>query len=487
MTLTNRLTLFFLTALAAVLIAFSVAIYGLARIHLFRQVDERATAALETLVAATELEPDGLEWDRKQRSLWESRSDQPTTWAIFDSRGREVDGDPRDVSLLDRYSTTLEREPAILAASLGNGSWQVHRRAFSHPRPDIQERRASPGEPRVAGDERYQTLHYVVAVSLEPLYGILRTIAWSLAAIAAVVWLGAACGGWWFCRRALQPLTAMTATARSVEADDLAVRLPELATGDELEELTSAFNGLLARLQESFEKQRRFTAEASHQLRTPLTAMLGQMEVALRRDRPPEEYRRVLDAAICQARRLRDIVEALLFLARVDNEAQLPGLEVIELGDWLPRHVSQAWSSHPRSSDLRVTSGTGPLPVRVCPTLLGQAVDNVIDNAIKYSRPGAPVQIAIDRAPEGATIAMTDEGPGISAQDAGRVFTPFFRSEEARQRGIAGVGLGLAVTDRILQAFHGRVELRRQPERGTCLLLWLPIVDDRSSLLEHNG
>src|SRR5207248_10102086 len=149
------------------------------------------------------------------------------------------------------------------------------------------------------------------------------------------------------CRRALAPVTRMAGAARIMSAADLDQRLPAPGSRDELEDLRRAFNGLLGRLQEAFERQRRFTGDASHQLRTPLTVMLGQIEVALRRDRPAGEYRDALHVAHGQAVRLRQIVEMLLFLARADAEARLRHLERVELAGWLAGHLEQC-SAHAR-------------------------------------------------------------------------------------------------------------------------------------------
>jgi heavy metal sensor kinase len=475
-TLTNRLTLFFLTALAVVLAAFSVTLYALARSHLTRQVDERARANLDTLVVAAEIEPDGLEWNRRQRSLW-PRRDEPTVWAVFDAQGREVDGEPDHVRLLHSYAVAAEGEPDTRSSASWQGErWRVYCRTLSHSEPNVRDRRAGPGEDRNPDDERYRSLIFAIAAPLEPAYGTARTLAWCLLGVSAAVWLVAACVGRWLCRRALAPLTKMSGAVKAFNAADLGGRLPVPDTRDELDDLAVSFNDLLARLQEAFERQRRFTGEASHQLRTPLTAMLGQMEVALRRDRAPEEYRRVLASAVAQAGRLRQIVEALLFLARADAEAQLPDLETVDLVGWLPHHVAEAWKDHPRSNDLRLEPPErDALPVRAQPTLLGQAADNLIDNAFKYSVPGSPVRVALNSGAGWAAVAVQDEGPGIAAADVGRVFDPFFRTEEARRRGVAGLGLGLAVADRIVRAFGGRIEVRGGANNGCVFTILLPL------------
>src|SRR5262249_51255839 len=142
--------------------------------------------------------------------------------------------------------------------------------------------------------------------------------------LSLTVWLVALFVGRALCRRALVPVRRMAASAADMDAADLGRRLPAAGTRDELDELSKAFNNLLDRLQESVERQQRFTGDASHQLRTPLTAILGQLEVALRRQRPVEEYEQVLTTVRQKAEHLRRIVESLLFLARADAEARLP-------------------------------------------------------------------------------------------------------------------------------------------------------------------
>ena len=224
----------------------------------------------------------------------------------------------------------------------------------------------------------------------------------------------------------------------------------------------------------AFERQRTFTAEASHQLRTPLAALLGQVDVALRRDRDADEYRRVLGAVRGQADRLGKVVEALLFLARADAEAELPGLIVVDLASWAHDHLRR-WSDHPRGHDLRGEGdGHGPLWARVHPALLAQALDNLLENACKYSRPGTPVLVRWWREAGAACLAVEDRGDGIAPQDLPHVFEPFFRSAEARRQGRAGSGLGLSVAQRIATSLGGVLIVRSELGRGSGFVIRLP-------------
>lgn len=171
----------------------------------------------------------------------------------------------------------------------------------------------------------------------------------------------------------------MARAATAMTAADLGRRLPAPATRDELDELGCAFNGLLDRVHEAFlrlraahDRQERFAGDASHQLRTPMAALLGKVQVALRRDRSPEEYRRTLERVQAEGIRLRQIVESLLTLAQ--SEGARLGFEEVELGTWVADHLRR-WSNHPRAAELAASVDDGPMVVRVHPPLLAQLVD----------------------------------------------------------------------------------------------------------------
>lgn len=464
MTLTNRLTAFSLATLGAVLVGFSVTLYLLARVQLDAQLHDGVTATLDTLTAPVEVEPDGLEWDPKRRTLAPAPVRPGEAWAIFDSAGGAVDG---DAGWLHEFVAV---GPGGSDAERGGRHWQVVARRLTHPSPVVVDRR----DAEQPGDERYAALTFVAATPRRHVDGTLRRLGRSLAVASLGVWLVAAVAGRWVVRRALAPVRRMAEGARAMTPDDLTARLPVPAPRDELRDLATTFNDSLARIQDSFERQRRFTGEASHQLRTPLTALRGQLEVALRRDREPDEYRRVLATAVGQAGRLQSIVETLLFLARADAEVRLPDLAQVDLSHWLPGRLRETWGGHARFDSITLKLPPSACPVAAQPELLGQALDNLVDNALKYSDPGTPVTVEVVRDESATTLAVEDSGPGIAASDAARVFEPFFRSADARRRGVAGVGLGLAVTRRIVVALGGEVVLVAGRVAGTRVELRFP-------------
>ena len=229
------------------------------------------------------------------------------------------------------YSSTGERLDGGGLPSLENDG-HVIRRTITHPDAD--------NLPATLEPNRYRALEFVAALPTAPVKRTLWTLAWSLFAISSAIWLASALAARWICRRALRPVTAMASVAASIAPENLGDRLPVPNPADELRALALSFNGLLARFQNSYEQQRRFTGDASHQLRTPLAAMLGQIEVALRRERNAADYRAALTTAQAQAVRLQGIVESLLFLARADCEALRPTLRNIDLGLWLRETVT---------------------------------------------------------------------------------------------------------------------------------------------------
>jgi signal transduction histidine kinase len=460
--LASRLSGFFLAALGAVLVGFSVALYALAAGYLNRQVDERLDAALATLVAAAEFGPFGVEWEPGERVLALGRDPGPdqVRWTVLDSQGRVVDRsanvDPT------RPALEVSRDPGSGAiAHNGGRTWQAKIRQITSSA-DLHTPPA------------YSELTFAAFASLAPIHAALARLALTLSLLSLTLWLLAALAGRRLCRRALAPLSLMATAARDANASDPTTRLPLPGTNDELEDLGQAFNGLLDRLHVALERQRRFTGDASHQLRTPLAGLISQVEVALRQERPSHEYQRVLGLVRAKAAQLRQIIESLLFLARTESEAPRPELEIVDLTSWLPEHL-QSWSSHPRAADIAVAhEEAAPLQILAHPTLLSQLIDNLLENACKYSRAGSPVVIRLGRERGVARLAIEDRGSGLSAEEQARIFQPFYRSPDVRNRGQAGVGLGLAVVDRIVTVFGGTIEVASEPGVGTRFEIALP-------------
>jgi heavy metal sensor kinase len=476
MSLTTRLSSFFLAALAVVLLAFSATLYLSARSYLMGQADERLAAALETLAAAAEILPEGVEWEPKEHrlALGQETGLDHVRWTVHQPDGKLVEQSGNLKTGVNQATHSSEIDPLefIPAVASSGKPWRLSQRLLkpSSPAP-------APAAPESSTSSETATVVYpqlllTAGVSLAPIQATLNKLLLALTGLCSVTWLLAAILGRELCRRAIGPVTQMAAVARSIDATDLRQRLPDPESGDEIEALSKAFNGVLTRLEDAFERQRRFTGDASHQLRTPLTAMLGQIEVVLRRDRPAEDYREVLTKVHSQGEHLRQIVETLLFLARADKEACLAELDTVDLASWLPERLQQ-WSSQFRAPDLSIQC-SGPCWVRVQAPLLGQLLDNLVENACKYSPPATAIEVRVERAPEGIILKVEDRGSGIGPEDLPHIFEPFYRSARARQLGRSGVGLGLAVAQRIAKLFGGTLTAESELGRWTRLTLRLP-------------
>lgn len=482
MTLTTRLSLYFLATLAFVLVGFSTTLYVLARIHLYRQMDERLDTALNTLVAAAEIDQNGVEWDMHERRL-DLGQYGSMCWTVSDGRGRCIDrsgtGSEQPFDALLAYSSSQETGRTV--------AWQGQTWRFSKRRieatPSVNgNQRGQEGNQ----DQKHTVLVVAAGISEEPVLQTLRTLALASAGVSLAIWAIALFFGRWICRRAVAPVSRMAWAARQMQANDLAQRLWTPATGDELEDLGRAFNDLLQRLEESFQRQQRFTGDASHQLRTPLTAIIGQIEVARRRERGTEEYERVLDVVHERAAHLRKIVEMLLFLARADSDAGLPDLETIDIAEWVRGHV-ESWSEHPRAADLRLSPvANTPIWVKGQPALLGQLVDNLLDNACKYSTPGTAITLRLGGDEKAVSLTIEDEGVGIAPEELPHVFEPFHRSAEARKSGTDGVGLGLAIAQRIAMALGGRITVTSKMDHGSCFTIWLVKTASGGGPVDHD-
>ncbi len=471
MSLTNRLTTFFAFGLALVLIGFSLSLFLLARLYLHRQLDERLDAALNTLVAVAEIEEGAIEWSPGDRHLQIGGlfADTPLHWSIHDDNGRLVDCS-KDLDSNDALRHDISSDDA-LSGTLPAGTLGENRRAA---RKTLSADSAIAIARSRAEKPLYGKLIFTVRASEAASNLVLSRLASALAGVSFAIFGIALISGRWFCRRALRPLQTMALQAGAMNAELSRERLSVPASNDEVAALGQSFNGLLDRLHVALQRQQRFTGDASHQLRTPLTALLGEIEVALRYPRSLDDYRRTLERLGDQGRHLQQIVEMLLYLARANAEAQIEKLALIDLCTWLPAHLKN-WSKHERYADLQyVSSTTVPCRVRVQAPLLGQLIDNLIDNAFKYSQAGSLVLIELQIESERAILIVADHGQGIAEEDLSHLFEPFYRGQSTASAAHTGVGLGLSIAERIAQLFGGELTVSSTLAQGSRFRIAVP-------------
>ncbi|MCU1239555.1 MAG: hypothetical protein JWO71_281 [Candidatus Acidoferrum typicum] len=323
-----------------------------------------------------------------------------------------------------------------------------------------------------------QTYTLVILQSLHPQQEMLEEVRATFAWVIPIAIFLASVGGYFLARKSLAPVVAMSSQAGRISAENLHERLPIQNARDELGRLAASFNELLERVDQSFERQRRFMSDASHELRTPAAILRGESEVALSRaERPAEEYRESLAVLHAEAHRLTQIVEDLFTLTRADA-GQYPLSPRGFYLDELVADCTHAARSLASAKQITLTCEVlEELPICADEALLGRMILNLLDNAIKYTPAGGRVTVSCGRSGVEYALSVTDSGPGIPEELQERVFERFFRADKARTRSEndgGGAGLGLSIARWITEAHHGRLILARSDSSGSTFSALLP-------------
>ena len=304
-----------------------------------------------------------------------------------------------------------------------------------------------------------------------------------LLGVVLVVTAGTFAGSWWLANRAIAPVRAITAQATAIRAGSHH-RILASADTHEYEQLIEVLNGMLARLDAAFEAQRQFTADASHELRSPLTALRGELELVRRRDRAPAEYRAVVDSALEEVERLCRVSDDLLTLARSDAGVMEPRLRQADLAE-LVSHTLERLRGRAEQSGIELRLHA-PEQLRACfdPDLIGRVLWNLLDNAVKFSRPGGVVDVWLRAESDQALVEVADAGPGIPVEQIPRLFERFFRVDESRTTGAAtsGTGLGLSIAMALVQLHGGEITVDNREGGGAVFRVRLPTLTSRLSV-----
>jgi heavy metal sensor kinase len=323
-----------------------------------------------------------------------------------------------------------------------------------------------------------QAYTLVILQSLHPQAEMLEEVRYTFAWVIPIAILLASAGGYFLARKSLAPVVAMSSQAGRIGAENLHERLPIQNARDELGRLATAFNELLERVDQSFERQRRFMSDASHELRTPAAILRGESEVALSRtERPAAEYRESLAVLHAEAQRLTQIVEDLFTLTRADA-GQYPLSPHDFYLDELLADCTHAARSLASAKQIALTCEVPEeLPIHADEALLRRMILNLLDNAIKYTQAGGRVTVSCERSGSEYSLSVTDSGPGIPGDLHSRVFERFFRADKARTHSEddgGGAGLGLSIARWIAEAHHGRLILARSDSNGSTFTALLP-------------
>lgn len=299
-----------------------------------------------------------------------------------------------------------------------------------------------------------------------------------MASVLPVALLFAGFGGWILLRRALQPVDRMTAATRRISAEHLTQRLEETGAGDEVDRLAKTLNQMLTRLDAAFSQVRQFSANASHELQTPLTILKGELEVSLRSSRSPEEYEITLKSALEEIDRISQLVEGLLLLSRTEAgvvRIDRQPVDMAQLAEEVYWRLKVLADSRQVDFILEIPPAASIVGDR---ERLRQLLVNLVENGIKYTQPGGRVILSLQDDGASVCLRVTDTGLGISAEDREKIFQPFFRSSEVIAE--RGAGLGLAIAESVALAHGGRIEVDSAPAEGSTFRVILPHLNSRS-------
>ncbi len=291
-----------------------------------------------------------------------------------------------------------------------------------------------------------------------------------LATAALFPWVG-----YHIARRGIRPVEEMATTARHISSTNLRERILADGYPFELASLASTFNDMLDRLEDSFERISRFSADIAHDLRTPVNNIRGEAEVALSRARSSHEYREVIESCLEEAVRLSELIGDLLFLARAESPLTRLRSEPVDVREllWGLKEYYEAWAVD-CGVDLHMTLGDEPIIAELDRALLQRAVGNLVSNSLAHTPPGGSVHLEIEASASSIQIAVSDTGAGIPADSLPRVFDRFFRVDTSRSKGSGGTGLGLAIVQSIVQLHGGKAEISSQLGHGTRVSFCIP-------------
>jgi two-component system OmpR family sensor kinase len=303
----------------------------------------------------------------------------------------------------------------------------------------------------------------------------MKSYAARLSAIGVGVLVVGLGGGWLLTTRSIRPIEQIAGAAKRISEGKLSERITVDHPDSELGQLAQVLNSTFERLEDSFAQQKRFTADASHELRTPLSVLIAETQTVLSRERPVEEYREVLAGNLDTARQMKRLAEALLELARIDSgEKWQPGppLEIVALVDEVMarlRPLAKARNvSITREGESAITTGS--------PERLALVISNLLENAIHHGREGGAVVVTTRHDGASVVLQVSDDGPGIPAEDLPHVFERFYRADKSRTGSQGRYGLGLAICRGLVEADGGSISVESQLGQGTCFTVRLPAV-----------
>ncbi len=457
----SRLTLWYLAILAIVLIGYGIAIYLYLSTSLLRVID---TSLREQVIML-------------EKRLWAAQVDE------------EMPDEPVGrLAIAPQFVELIGPEGETTDMALGSEAYHVAinpqtlQRVRQSSEPVLEDAASAEGQAmRVATwrllDEQGQIDYFIRAgYVIEDIEQAQRQVLLLLILSIPIALLLASYGGRLLANKALKPVDQLTQAAHAIGAKNLKERVEVPATQDELARLAQTFNQMISRLDEAFERERRFTEDASHELRTPLAVLRNEIEVALQRERSAAEYRVVLERCLEELLRLTKLTEDLLMLARSDTSEAMLDRQAVNLGALCQEMVEYVSPlAEEQGLMMYLSLSTEPVVVWGDPRRLKQLVLNLLDNAVKYTPAGGQIRVAVERRSNAVVVEVFNTGDGIPSEDLPHIFERFYRRRRQTQGEAGGFGLGLAICKWIVEAHGGMITVESEPDQGTRFTFHLPV------------
>lgn len=453
-----RLTLWYLAIFAAAQLLFGVGMWLVLRHDLYSVADDALTAQIEDLT-------NFLKAQKKNATVAKLQEEVSETY-VLEHSGDFLQIYDGDGNWIFRAPTLQQTRFARLAPAAVKGPSFQNRQLGNKPFRFITQ--------RIDVNGRSYTVQ--TGVPTDQIIATLSLFRRYLLMLAPLLLFAAASGGYWLSRKALRPVDAITRTARSIGGGNLGDRLEKLATGDELQRLSDTLNEMLARIEGAFLRVTQFTADASHELRTPISLIRTEAEIALRKSRGDAEYREALRHILLEAEQTSSLVEELLTLARADSGRENLHLTLLDLRSVIAETASE-WRQLVESRNLQFTKAIADceLPVLADRRAMQRLLAILLDNAVKYTPPPGIVELLLEARDEKAVITVRDSGIGIATEDQARIFERFYRVDKARSRELGGAGIGLAIADWIVQQHGGSVTVQSSIGSGSTFCVELSL------------
>lgn len=454
----SRLTLWYLAIFTLAQLIFGAGMWVLLRHHLYDLVDDGLESQVEDL-------QNFMEAQKKNASIAKLQEEVSEAY-LLEHSGDYLEIYADNEALIYR-SAFLSKHPVKLAPGRGNG------RVTHNLWIDGQPFRFTLATLSANGHVFTATIGVPTDDEVETL-NLFRSY---LLMFAPLILLAAAGGGYWLSRRALSPVDALVRTAREIGGANLSGRVEKINTGDELQRLSDTLNEMLDRIEKAFLRIAQFTADASHELRTPVSLIRTEAELALRRSRGEAEYKESLRHILLESERTTSLIEQLLSLARADSGRETLNMQPVNLSETL-RGIVEGWQhvATIRGLQFSVNFEAAEAYVMGDEMALRRLAGILLDNAFKYTPAPGRICLTLERTPQNLVIKVEDSGVGVAAEEQAKIFERFYRADKARSRGQGGAGLGLAIAQWIVAQHRGSIRVESQPSFGSIFIVELPMI-----------